>query len=379
MEEDIPAPGLNKAPDLMIETIQNGVRVNYDILGLTYWMLTRAEEVGRTDLDNHSRFPSTSSHGHQNDYLETPVVDVWLEMLRQVSQQLWPSLSFIEHSFNFIVTHDVDRPSYYGFTYKSAFLSLVRDVLAKKSFFKACKRFFVSLGIRDHLTPIDPYSRMIGWLMDQSEQKGNKSIFYFLAGGNHIRYDADYDLGHPAIRKLMKEMHQRGHQLGLHPSYNTYNNPFRLKKESEYFKRICEEEGIIQEQPCGRMHYLRWQTPRTARLLADAGIKYDSSLSYADRSGFRCGTCREYPMFDPVEKDKIGLLESPLIVMENSILNEKYMDLGYGDAAFEKFMKLKNTCEKLGGNFVLLWHNSSFPTSDHQDLYVRVLSEMHRK
>jgi hypothetical protein len=36
LEEDIPAPGLNKAPDLMIETIQNGVRVNYDILGLTY-------------------------------------------------------------------------------------------------------------------------------------------------------------------------------------------------------------------------------------------------------------------------------------------------------------------------------------------------------
>jgi len=36
------------------------------------------------------------------------------------------------------------------------------------------------------------------------------------------------------------------------------------------------------------------------RAWADAGMDYDSTLSYADRPGFRCGTCSEYPAFDPV-------------------------------------------------------------------------------
>ena len=52
--------------------------VHYDIIGLTYWMLARVEEIGRTDLDNHQRFPATSSHAYKYGYIDRPVVDEWL-------------------------------------------------------------------------------------------------------------------------------------------------------------------------------------------------------------------------------------------------------------------------------------------------------------
>src|SRR5690606_27535596 len=93
----------------------NAAVIHYDILGLTYWMLTRLEEVGRIDLDNHQRFPATSSHAYQHGYLERPIVDEWLNILGQIVQRIWPQLKLKEHRFSIKVSHDVDVPSRYGF------------------------------------------------------------------------------------------------------------------------------------------------------------------------------------------------------------------------------------------------------------------------
>jgi len=60
LQHDIPvfAPGLECADQLITEHI-DGLQLNYDVFGLTYWMLTRAEEIGRnSELDSHGRFPS---------------------------------------------------------------------------------------------------------------------------------------------------------------------------------------------------------------------------------------------------------------------------------------------------------------------------------
>jgi hypothetical protein len=52
----------------------------------------RVEEIGRTDLDNHERFPATSSHAFKHGYLDRPVVDEWLHLLGQVIQRQWPGV-----------------------------------------------------------------------------------------------------------------------------------------------------------------------------------------------------------------------------------------------------------------------------------------------
>ena len=57
----LPAPGASTLPSPLIEQTAQGWHIHYDILGLTYWMLSRQEEVGRTDLDDHGRFPAASS------------------------------------------------------------------------------------------------------------------------------------------------------------------------------------------------------------------------------------------------------------------------------------------------------------------------------
>lgn len=121
------------------------------------------------------------------------------------------------------------------------------------------------------------------------------------------------------------------------------------------------------------MHYLRWEQPATMRAWANAGMAYDSTLSYADRPGFRCGTCFEYPAFDPVAQEVLPLRIRPLIAMECSVIDKSYLGLGTGDVALAKFMQLRKTCEAVAGCFTLLWHNSSLMDDVNRSLYSEIL------
>ncbi|MNX59287.1 hypothetical protein D3C86_901490 [compost metagenome] len=120
------------------------------------------------------------------------------------------------------------------------------------------------------------------------------------------------------------------------------------------------------------MHYLRWEQSSTLRAWADAGMDYDSTLGYADRPGFRCGSCFEYPAFDPLRGEQLRLRLRPLVVMECTVMAQNYLALGTGEAAYSKFTQLKNACQAVGGNFTLLWHNSQLELASERELYKSV-------
>ncbi|AGW94041.1 MULTISPECIES: polysaccharide deacetylase family protein [Cupriavidus] len=112
--------------------------------------------------------------------------------------------------------------------------------------------------------------------------------------------------------------------------------------------------------------------PTTMLAWEQAGMTYDSTLSYADRAGFRCGTCFEYPAFDPVAGKALNLRIRPLIAMEATVMG--YMRLGTSEAAWKKFRELKDTCNAVNGCFTMLWHNSSLGNADERELYQAVVA-----
>ena len=369
----LPAPGAASLPVPLITPIAQGLHVAYDILGLTYWMLSRQEEVGRTDLDEHGRFPATSSHAFKHGYLERPIVDEWLHVLGQVIQRTWPGIALAQRRFSIKVSHDVDAPSRYAFkSWKGIARAMAGDVLKRGDVGSAVFAPWIRLNSQTVLHPKDP-ANTFDWIMDVSERHGLKSAFYFICGRTVPSLDADYEPEHPAIRALMRRIHARGHEIGLHPSYGSYQKPEVIRAEAGRLRRIAREEGIEQPEWGGRMHYLRWEQPTTLRAWADAGMTYDSTLGYADRPGFRCGTCFEYPAFDPVAGQALPLGVRPLVAMECTVMAPRYMGLGAADAALAKFVQLKNACQAVGGCFTLLWHNSQFDSAAERALYEAVL------
>lgn len=368
----LPAPCVSDLPEPLIERKEGYFIINYDILGLTYWILNRIEEIGRNDLDNHDRFPATASHAYKYGYLERPIVDEWLHILGQVIQLTWPTLELNKHKFSIRVSHDVDRPSRYGFCdVKGLIRAIGGDLIKHKNIRAIWQAPYIWLTTKKRLNNLDPYNTF-EWLMDRSEATEVTSAFYFICGGDHAN-DADYNIDHPVIRTLIREIHARGHEVGLHPSYLTYKRPELIKQEFERLRTICLEEKVHQKEWGGRMHYLRWQHPTTLQAWDDAGLDYESTLSYADRPGFRCGTCFEYPAFNPVEQTILKIRIRPLIAMESTVISSQYLGLGLTYEAKQKFLELKNTCEKVSGVFTLLWHNSELISMNQNLVYESIL------
>jgi hypothetical protein len=359
----------------LIEVDHDGNHViHYDILGFTYWMLSRQEEVGRTDLDEYGRFPASSSHAFRFGYLDRPVVDEWLNVLGQVMCRQWPGLQLKIHEAGIMLSHDVDRPSRYGFRGSKELLRGMAGDLARGDLRGMINAPVIRLFSKKTLHSADRYNTF-DWIMDTSERLGLRSAFYFICGRTDPTKDADYEVESMPIRSLMRRIHERGHEIGLHPSYDTYLNSSAMQIEAKRLRQVCAEERIRQESWGGRMHYLRLSIPETLRAWASVGMDYDSSLGYADQPGFRCGTCHEYFGFDPVAGESLQIRIRPLVAMEGTVLNKKYLGLRDASEALAKFLHLKKSCQEVGGNFSLLWHNSELHHQKFREIYERVVTE----
>lgn len=368
----LPAPGVAELPAPLIETRAGEHIIHYDIIGLTYWMLARVEEIGRVDLDNHERFPATSSHAYTHNYLARPVVDEWLHVLGQVIKRQWPGIKLKRHEFDMRVSHDVDHPSLYAFKpWKTIVRMMAGHILKRRDPKAFITAPYVKFATRYSLIKADPYNTF-DWLMDVSEANGLRSAFYFICGRSDPTKDADYEIEHPVIRDLLRRIHSRGHEIGLHPSYNAFRDPVVIKKEFQNLKRVCADEEIVQAEWGGRMHYLRCHYPSTMLSCSNAGLSYDATLGYADHPGFRCGTCFDYPGFDPGKNKILNITIRPLIMMESTLIEGLYLGLGVGANAIDMALSLKGACKKVNGSFNFLWHNSSLILDSCRDMYLEI-------
>ena len=350
-------------------------KIHYDILGLVYWVLTRIEEIGRDEklLDSIGRFPATSSHAYRHQYLHRPIVDEWFSALRSHLKKIWPNLKLTKHTYMTVPSHDIDQPAY---TYFRSPLRLIHMMITDLLRTKRIRHFisapFQNYKKRTSLPEKDCYNSF-DWLMNVSEKNNLTSYFYFQAGlGNHYR-DAHYSLLHPAIQKLITSIIDRGHKVGLHPSYRTFLSPDRIKKETDHLTQAIKK-AIGKELPFGaRMHFLRWRSTDTLKALDEAGLIYDTTLGYADQLGFRCGTCREYPAFDPLSQKRLNIKIKPLIVMDQTIISEKYLNLGYDKKSLMTVLNYKKACQNMKGNFTILWHNSTLETEEQKRYYKAII------
>lgn len=352
------------------------IKIEIDLFGSIFFMLSRLEEILVSDRDNHDRFPATASLSFQCGFLERPVVDEYVEILWSCLTMLWPGLQRRQRTFRVQTTCDVDLP--YSPARSDAMAlarHIVRDTMKLGSpmlAFRDVLNFAHGiLGREDY--SYDPYFSAIDWMLEVNEVAGTLPMtFYIKAGQSSSKFDWHYSLTEPVIERMLYRIHDRGHEIGVHPSYSTFRDAELICQETERLRQTMTRIGIRQTKLGGRQHYLRWETPTTARAYEAARLDHDSTLSFADRPGFRCGTCHEYPFFDLLERRALRITEKPLVVMEHTIIH--YMRLGHSDAALDTMIRLKQTCRRFGGTFTLLWHNSHFLTKRDRHFYTALLA-----
>ncbi len=344
-----------------------------DIFGSAFFMLSRYEEAVKKERDEHGRFPATASLAYQEGFLDRPIVNEYVEILWVCMKKLWPGLKRKKRKFQMQVSCDVDHVYQEGIKAPLRQLRHIGgDLFCRKSprmAFESAINYFIS---KTGNYSFDPNFSALEWIMDVNEKAGNRVLFNFKAGKTHPIYDTDYSLDESIVRKLLRRIYERGHKIGFHPSYNTYNDKEQFCREADNLRRVLDEEGIREDCLGGRQHYLRWETPITARLWEAAGLDYDSTLAFADHAGFRSGVCYEYPLYDLHERRMLRVKERPLVVMEGTLLGNCYMNLSMQEG--ETFIKnIRKTIEIFAGNFELLWHNSNLIDDISLKIYKQII------
>jgi len=181
------------------------------------------------------------------------------------------------------------------------------DVLRRKSVLLAFDTLSRWNKVSNGKLEDDPYYSF-DFIMTQSEKRGLKSSFYFLPSGSP-EMEIQYPVTVPQMQSLLQTIDRREHKIGIHGFYGTYLNSKAFTEDVQSLQDTLEVIGIGQEIKGGRQHYLQWQNPETFVIWENAGMKYDSTLSFADMPGFRCGTCYEYSVYDCITRRKLKLKE----------------------------------------------------------------------
>jgi Family of unknown function (DUF7033) len=349
---------------LKLKNIPNAIE-ELDIFAASFFMLSRWEEYVNKNRDAHNRFPAYESLAFKQGFLGRPIVNEYVEELKSMLLELDDGLVFKTYKFGVMLTHDVDVPLKYT-SFKNGLREIVGDIVKRKNIKLAIQNIILKIKVILGLEK-DPFDTF-NYLMDVSEKVGVKSYFFFMGKGLS-KFDNMYDSGDEFINKLITNIKKRAHHIGIHPTYNTYNDVTQFTKEKQELEKNLDVNITF-----GREHFLRFEVPTTWQIWEDHGMSWDSTLSFADKEGFRCGVCYEYSVFNILTRKKLNLKEKPLIVMEGSFAT--YQPNIKPEDMEDKIKSLINQVRKYNGEFVFLWHNSSFNTSmwkKYQDIYERVL------
>lgn len=309
--------------------------VRTDIVYATFFFTSRAEELINPRRDEHNRFRAAYSMLNEKSRLQIPRLDEYARLVLKLLELPLPEPGF-GHIY---LTHDIDAISRYRHL-----RGAVGGILRGES-----KQVWQSL-MDIHNDPLYTFP----WIIQQDAMVPQADVIYFVKNTRGKGYDyPQYCLWGKDYKRLKKLLRNSNAYMGVHGSY--YGSIPKIKYSKMY-----------------RAHYLRCPIDQLQRL-ADAGYTDDFTMGYADQAGFRLQTTRAVRWINPKTMQLTSLTLHPLMIMDNTLSQSNYMNLGEDEAYF--------LCERMiekvrmhHGDLCLLWHNNSF-TDDtyHRSLYQNIL------
>jgi hypothetical protein len=350
------------------------IRLPVDLSGTVFFMLSRYEEaVSGAATDRHGRFPGSAAIAHRAGLARRPLVDEGVELLWWALQKVAPGLVRKPLRPSTWVSCDLDAPySPSGTSLALAARQVASHLVNDRSPRRAGLALLNAAASRLGSARFDAFD-CHDWMQDRNERVGNRITYYVLSLKKPAPLDCCYELSEPRIAALLAQIVARGHEIGLHGSYASALDPHALARELADLKIAAARAGSSQAHFGARQHYLRWQTPATARALAALDLAHDSTLGFSDVAGFRCGTCHPYRLWDVQAGAALNLVERPLALMEVTVTAPGYLNLGLGNAAVDLMRDIKRRCAHFGGEFSLLWHNSNLTEPRSREIYAELI------
>lgn len=355
----------------------NRIECFADLPASTLFTLCRVEETQQRHRDVHSRFPANLSVACRDGFVDRPVVDEWGLAFGQAIEALVPGWRPAARTLRVKISHDIDevggvprlrqlnRTENGASWARTGWMALPFDLR---------RAFKVSLDQRDPfrgatqllrtLAPSQPSCLgLVRTVVKADLARGLDSAVYWKASGLGP-FDSGYDPRLDSIRNVIRWLQEHEVENGVHPGYATFRCPQELEAELQILR------SVFGEQPLGgRQHYLRW-CPETWIDWESCGLAYDSTVGYADRVGFRAGTCVPYrPWLISLDREA-RLLEIPLLVMDTCLLDPAQVR---GYESLNLVSQLIDKCRAVGGVFTFLCHNTTLRDPSFGRQYEQIL------
>lgn len=341
---------------------QKELRIPFDALAATFYLVSRYEEYIPHRTDRFGRFRAEDSFAFKNGFLHLPLVDIWAGKIAETVKTIFPKTEFGDKKYQYTPTVDIDS----AFAYKQKGLmrtlgGFAKD-LSKLEFTNLVNRW--NCVVRGKEDPFDTYEFM-KVIHDKYE---THPIFFFLL--------ADYGLNDKGVtyrskpfQNLIKSVSDY-HDVGIHPGFQSNIKTEKLGVEIDRLASI-----IHKPVHKSRQHFLMLDFPATFKRLSEQGIRDEYSMGFASQIGFRASTATPYPFYDLEEEMATNVTIYPFAFMDTTF--NQYLNLT-PEAAFEEAKKTIDQVKAVNGTLISLWHNESlgekWQWKGWRDLYERIVA-----
>lgn len=354
--------------------------VHHDYIKSAFFLLSGYQEYVNNEKDSLGRFSYMSSVQEKLKITDKPIVNYYfVEIIKAIEEfclmhNIKTGKKKEFNTFAFLLTHDIDRISYYNMNTLLYSLKLLFGFKKSENSRIYLLKEVINVGL--HIVNIfdkrDPYWNF-EFLSANEKELGITSTYFFLPRDQkHV--DSYYNFTDKKIRNLIAFLKNKGNEVGLHGTVASSESIDSLKVIIKDFKSATGLSifGI-------RQHKLMWHHPLTAINHGKVGIIYDATLGFADHEGFRNSYCHPFKLFDFENNRMLPTWEIPLNVMDTTLLHYRHLS---NEALIESVSEIVKEIKKFNGVFTLLWHNSSLYenakpgiTKLYYDLLNKILAE----
>ncbi len=313
--------------------------IPFDLFSGAFFLVTRYEEYLPFRGDKHGRFGVSNSFSFKHGFLEYPIVDLWAFEMLGLLKEKFPNIHSKSRKFTFQFTFDLDCAFAFlekGFL-RNAF-GFTRDFF-RFDFQNVKLRYRILSGKQKD--PFDIYDDLFSILPDGDATK------WFIHSGDWGKFDKSIPLSRSAMQNLVGKLASR-YPIGIHPSYQSFLDDDVFRKELSRLVDVLDESVTS-----SRFHYLRQSIPLSYYPLIRAGITQEYSMGFAEKPGFRAGTCTPYPFFDVYENAVKNLKIFPFAIMDSTI---RHLANQNQNETMELLKRLLNRVKMVNGSFISIWH-----------------------
>jgi hypothetical protein len=314
--------------------------INYDIIASSFFLLSGWNEYFSEKKDQYGRFPYSESIQTRMGITQKPVVNYYFDILKTVIEEAYSvklnGSKWGEHDFVTCITHDVD-------TCETGWLEGGFHALKKKDIIAPVRLVFKKIFLQDAWFNFREILKL--------ENDLNVHSTFFFLGYDKPRSgikNADYDITSEKFRKIFNEIVTSGSEAGLHASALTHKD---ISLFNQDLNRMNHPVNGV------RFHFLLYDHQITPFILDEAGMKYDSSLGFAEQFGFRNSFCFPFQPYDIRNDKPFDFYEIPLVLMDGTL--QKYLSRSPLEA-MNNLSDLILEIKKFNGCFTFLWHNTHF-------------------